>query len=86
MSNSQLQQFNITMPLFATGKCRCNSDHCYDQKYCRRDVNECKNTTCNGDFICVDVDCVGDGHGSCVGRLSSFEKSCLTKFLYHTYM
>ncbi|XP_067944010.1 cell death abnormality protein 1-like [Watersipora subatra] len=48
------------------GKCQCLENHCYDEKYCRLDVNECTNTTCAGDSTCVEMDCVGPSPGTCV--------------------
>ncbi|XP_067944525.1 protein draper-like [Watersipora subatra] len=55
------------------GKCQCIIDHCYKEKYCKRDVNECLGVECldsNGFAqVCVDVDCSSSSSSTCVPEI-----------------
>ena len=51
---------------FCLGKCQCIDNHCYEDKYCKKDTEECANTTCASGNTCIDLDCVGPAPGTCI--------------------
>ena len=62
---------------FCIGKCQCIDNHCYEDKYCKKDTEECANTTCALGNTCIDLDCVGPAPGTCIRMSIKYFYMCL---------
>ena len=66
ITNKREFSIHFIIDFFCLGKCQCIDNHCYEDKYCKKDTEECANTTCASGNTCIDLDCVGPAPGTCI--------------------